>query len=280
MIPIIKIENERGEVLNLSTDPRYTPFLTGTGPPPATINRAKASTSDGTNVNSTTVDERPLTLQVFLRRDVAKARLNLYRWLATKKQITVYYSCDGLEVFTQGYVETVDADPWQQNQFVQASIICPRPYWREMTETYTNASNVEALFEFELETDDVGVELSAIDVDTSTIIQNNGTVEAGVTFVLTATTQCTNPRIYNLSTGEFIGCWTTLQQGDRLEIRTVTGSKEVTHIRNGVRTNYINTMMEGSQWLQMAIGANEYSYTVDAGECELGIYYTNEYVGV
>lgn len=280
MLPIIKIENERGEVLNLSTDPRYVPFLTGTGPPPATINRAKASTSDGTNVNSTTVDERPLVLQVFLKKDVAKARLNLYRWLATKKKITVYYSCDGLDVFTQGYVETVDADPWQQNQFVQASILCPRPYWREMAETYTNASNVEALFEFEFETDDEGVELSTIDLNTSTIIQNDGTVEAGVTFEITATTLSVNPRIYNLSTGEFIGFWTELQPGDRLEVCTLTGSKEVTHIRDGVRTNYINTMMEGSQWLQMAIGANEYSYTVDEGECELGIYYTNEYVGV
>ena len=54
----------------------------------------------------------------------------------------------------------------------------------------------------------------------------------------------------------------------------------MTHIRDGVRTNYINTMMEGSAWLQMAIGANEFSYTVDDGDCTLGIYYTNEYIGV
>ena len=149
-----------------------------------------------------------------------------------------------------------------------------------MAETYTNASNVEALFEFEFETDDEGVELSTIDLSASTIIQNDGTVEAGVTFEITATTLSTNPRIYNLSTGEFIGFWTELQPGDRLEVCTLTGSKGVTHIRDGVRTNCINTMMEGSQWLQMDIGANEYSYTVDEGECELGIYYTNEYVGV
>ena len=54
----------------------------------------------------------------------------------------------------------------------------------------------------------------------------------------------------------------------------------MTHIRDGVRTNYINALMEGSKWLQMAIGANEYSYTVDDGECELAVYHTNMYTGV
>lgn len=280
MVPIIKIENARGEVLNLSTDPRYIPMLSGTGPPEATINRAKASTADGTTFNSATVNERNLVLTVYLKQDVTRARLNLYRWLATKQPITVYYQADDLDVSVQGYIETAEVDPWQQNQFMQASIICPRPFWREIADTYTNASNVEALFEFPFETDDLGVEISVLHRDTSTIIENQGTVEAGVTFVLTATTPSVNPRLYNLTTGAFIGVLCTLEPRDRLEICTETGAKRVTHIRDGVRTNYINLLMEGSEWLQMAIGSNEYSYTVESGECELGIYYTNEFVGV
>lgn len=280
MTPIIKIENARGEVLNLSTDARYLPILTGTGPPDATINRAKASTADGTQYNSATVNERNLLLTIYLQQDIAQARLNLYRWLATKQPLTLYYQADGLDVYVEGYVEKVEVNPYEQAQFVAVSILCPHPFWREMSDTYTNASNVEALFELPFWTDDVGIELSTVSADSSTIINNMGTVEAGVTFVLTATTPSLQPKIFNLTSGQWMGFYVDMQPGDQLEICTCTGRKHVTHIRDGVRTNYINTMMEGSAWLQMAIGANEFSYTVDEGECELGIYYTNEYTGV
>lgn len=279
-VPKIKIENARGEVLDFSTDPRYLPILTGTGPVAATINRSKASTADGSQYNSATVEDRPLLLTVYFRRDVARARLNLYRYVATKQYIKVYYQNDGLDVYVEGYVETAEVNPWEENQNIQVSIICPMPYWRDVAETYTDASNVIALFELPFFTDEAGVELSQVDKTASTVIENKGTVEAGVTFVITASVQSQNPRIYNLSTGEYIGFYVDMLQGDQLEVCTTTGSKRVTHIRDGVRSNYINTVMEGSKWLQMAVGANEYSYTVEDGECTLGIYHTNMYTGV
>lgn len=280
MVPIIKIENDRGEVLDFSKSPRYVAMLTGTGPVAATINRAKVAVADGTRYNSATVNERNLILTVYLVRDIARARLNLYRFVATKRRIKVYYQADGLDVFIEGYVETAEVDPWVQEQNVQVSIICTMPFWQDVKETYTSANNVEALFEFPFAIEEDGVELSIIDPTASTIVENNGTVEAGVIFALTATYQTLNPRIYNVTTGEFIGFYVDMQPGDQLEVCTINGQKSVTHIRDGVRTNYINTVMEGSKWLQMAIGANEYSYTVDAGQCELAIYHTNMYAGV
>lgn len=281
-VPKIKIENARGEVLDLSTDPRYLPILTGTGPPPATINRAKASTTDGTQYNSATVGERNLLLTVYFKQDVARARLNLYRYVSSKQYIKVYYQNNGLDVYAEGYVEMAEVNPWEQNQCLQVSIVCPWPYWRDVAETYTDASNVSPLFELPFFTDEVGMELSQLDKTASTMIENRGTVETGVTFVITATVRSLQPRIYNLSTGEYIGFYVDLLPGDRLEVCTISGNnaKRVTHIRDGVRSNYINTVMEGSKWLQMAIGFNEYSYTVDEGECTLGIYHTNEYIGV
>lgn len=280
MVPIVKIENDRGEVLNFGASSRYIAMLTGTGPPGATINRAKVSVSDGTRFNSATVNERELLLTVYIVRDIARARLNLYRFIATKSHVKIYYLADGLEVFIEGYVETAEVNPWETNQNVQVSIICPMPFWQDVASTYTDASQVSKLFEFPFAIDEEGVELSTINTGSSTLIENGGTVEAGVTFVITATVQSTNPRIHNLSTGEYIGVHATLEPGDQLEICTVTGSKRITHIRGGVRTNYINALMLGSKWLQMAIGANEYSYTVDSGECELGVYHTNMYTGV
>lgn len=280
MVPIIKIENDRGEVLNFSTSTRYLAMLTGTGPPAATINRAKVSVADGTRFNSATVGERELLLTVYILRDIARARLNLYRFIATKSHVKIYYQADGLDVYIEGYVETAEVNPWDENQNVQVSIICPMPFWQDVASTYTDASQVWKLFEFPFAIEEEGIELSTINTSSGTLIENGGTVEAGVTFVITATVATQNPRIHNLSTGEFIGVHASLEPGDQLEICTVTGSKRITHIRDGVRTNYINTLMLGSSWLQMVVGANEYSYTVDNGECELGIYHTNMYTGV
>ena len=279
-IPIIKIENPRGQVLDFSTDSRYLPILTGTGPPPATVNRSKSSTTDGAQFNSATVDERPLLLTVHLIKDVARARLNLYKYIATKQYIKVYYQNDGLSVYVEGYIETVEVDPWAENQAVQVSIICPMPFWRDVQETITDASNVRPLFEMPFFTDDQGVELSAKETNASTILENRGTVEAGATFVLTATRRSLQPRLYNLTTGEYMGFYVDLFPGEQLEVCTVTGSKRVTHIADGVRSNYINTLMEGSAWLQMPIGENEFIYTVDEGECTLVVKHTNMYTGV
>jgi len=280
VIPVIKIENDRGEVLDFSTTSRYVAMLTGTGPPAATINRATVSVADGTRYNSARVGERELLLTIHIVRDVARARLNLYRFVATKSHVKIYYQANGLNVYIEGYVETAEVNPWEQNQYMQVSIICPMPFWQDVGSTFTDASQVSRLFEFPFAIEEAGIELSTMDLSSSTVIENNGTVEAGVTFVITATVATTNPRIHNLSTGEFIGIHATMEPGDQIEICTSTGSKRITHIRDGVRTNYINKLMLGSAWLKMVVGANEYSYTVDVGECELGVYHTNMYTGV
>jgi hypothetical protein len=280
MVPIVKIENARGEVLDLSADPRYEPALSGVGPAAATINSAKAGTADGVRYNSGSVGARNLLLTVDLMRDIARARLNLYRWLAPKQYIKVYCDAEGLEVYAEGYVETVEVNPWSESQVVEVSILCPWPYWMDVEETHTNASHVNPLFEFPFSIPDEGVELSTKDATTSTIVQNEGTVAAGVTFELKATLFSRLPRIYNLTTGESIGFYVEMQPGDVLRATTSDGNKRVTLIRAGVETNVINKITEDSSWPKMVVGANEFTYTVSEGEMELGIYHTNQYVGV
>jgi hypothetical protein len=157
---------------------------------------------------------------------------------------------------------------------------CYDHYFTEPGIYFNYDEDITGLIIFDYADDTGGVELSMVDPTASAIIKNDGTVPAGVVFELTATISSKNPRIYNLSTGEFIGLEMELQAGDRVLINTTTGSKSAVHIRDGVRSNCINTVMVGSSWLQMAIGSNECSYTLDEGECTLGIYHTNMYIGV
>lgn len=279
-VPIIKIANERGQVLNLSADPRYLPILTGTGPVAATINRSKMATADGSQYNSGTVGERNLLLTVYLRQDVARARLNLYRYIATKRFIRVYYQNDGLDVYIDGYVETAEVDPWAQDENMAVSIICPMPYWQDVAESYADASHVVALFEFPFSIDSSGVELSTRDETRAAAVDNGGHVPTGITVELVATERSLQPRIYNLTTGAYMGFYVDMLAGDRLVVCTEDGKKSITHIRGGVETDYFNTIMEDSDWLALEVGENEITYTVDEGSMTLAIRYTNKYQGV
>lgn len=280
MLPIIKLENAKGEVLNLSTNPRYFPELLGAGPPTATVNRSKIAMADGTRYNSATVDERNLVLNVTLLRDYGRARMALYKWLVSKAYVKVYYKLDELDVFAEGYVESVDANPYNLNQTVQASIVCPFPYWQDLTETYHDATNVEKLLEFPVAISDDGMELSTMDESDSTMINNGGQVESGARFEIRANTRTVHPRVYNLETGEWMGFAAELLAGDRLIINTAQGQKSVVHVRDGVRSNYINTVMPGSTWLQLVVGLNEFTYATDEGAINLGVYHANKYMGV
>lgn len=279
-LPVIKIENERGDVLDLSADPRYEPILTGVGPSAATINRTKVATMDGTMFNSASVGERALLLTIYLKRDAGRARQNLYKYIATKQYIKVYYEEDGLDVWIGGYVETAEVDPWTLAQNMQVTIICPDPFWRDMAETYTDASNVTPLFEFPFAIEDEGVELSTIDTATITTVENAGHVETGFRLEIVATLRSFQPRIYNLTTGQSMGFYVDLQPGERLVIDTNDGQKSVVHVVDGVESNYINTLMEGSTWLHLIPGANEITYTTDEGLMQMGVYHTNKYQGV
>lgn len=279
-VPLIQIENARGEVLDLSADPRYVPILQNVGPVAATINHSKVGTAPGTKFNSATVGNRNPLLTVYLVRDVARARLNLYRYIVPQEYIKIYYQNDGFNVWLDGYVETAEVDPWTQEENLAASIICPDPYWKDVSEIHTDASAVTNLFEFPFAIAEAGMELSLVDHIKTTVINNDGTIEAGCRFELLATASCKNPRIHNLDTGAYIGCQVDLLAGDRIVINTAPNNKSITLIRDGEQRNYINTFMEGSSWLTMAVGSNEFSYTVDEGEMELHIYHTNRYIGV
>lgn len=279
-VPTIKIENERGQVLNLSADPRYLPILSGVGPVAATINRTKMATADGTQFNSSTVDERNLLLTIHLRRDVARARQNLYRYIATKRPIRVYYQNDGLDVYLDGYVETAEVEPWSQEENMAVSILCPMPFWRDVAESYADASHVVAMFEFPFAIGSEGVELSTRDESRTVAVENSGHVPTGVTIELVATERSLQPRIYNLTTGEYMGFYADMLAGDRLVVCTEEGNKSITLIRDGVTADFFNTIMEDSDWLSLEVGENEITYTVDEGNVSIALRYTNKYQGV
>ncbi len=280
MLPIIKIENAWGDVLNFSGNPRYAVTVSGTAPPGATINTSKVALNDGTRFNSRTRNARNLLLNIDILRDFGRARMELYRHIVSGEYIKIYYKTDYLDVWIAGYVEAVEHDPYTLGQFMQVSVLCPFPFWQDYSETYTDASNVTGLMTFPWSAPEKGVELSAVAANAYTVVTNAGHVASGARFVIRATVRSLQPRIYNLGTGEWMGFYVDMLPGEILTVDTSQGQKSVYMESGGVKTSYINTVMPGSTWLQLAPGENEISYTVDEGAVNLGIFHMNKYQGV
>lgn len=280
MLPTIKIENAWGDILNLSNDPRYRATVSGTAPPGATINVSKVALNDGARFNSSTRNVRNLILTVYIVSDIGKARLNLYRYIISGGYIRVYYKTDNLDVWIDGRVESIECDEWSLGQHMQVSIICPSPFWQDMNETYTDAGNITSLTEFPWCAPASGVELSSVAATAYTVLYNAGHVESGAKFVIRAEVGSINPRIYSLGSGDWMGFTVNMLPGDILTVDTTQGQKSVYLESAGVISNYINSVMVGTTWLQLAPGENEISYTVESGSVHLGIYHMNKYQGV
>lgn len=258
-------ENEHGERLSLTDSPRWdVADVTGTNPPPASINRSQLAGANGSRVNSTRSQERNIVITLNLKVPIEENRLILYRFFRTKERVLILYRNKHRDVYIPGYVETVENNPWTDLQQPQISIICPDPFWRAAVQQIAEFSIVRPLFEFPFAIPAAGVEFSVLDRLTSTEI-NAGEIETGAVIVFSARGEVVNPRIYNRTANSFFGLDVTMLTGDLITVNTLRGEKSVTLLRGGVTGNYINNCSAGSEWLKFPPGQNLIDYDAESG---------------
>lgn len=262
----LKVKNEKGQILDFSQDPRYQVTASGVSPAAATVNVSKVAMNDGAKFNSSRVNERNIVLMVYLIKDIAAARLDLYRYFPPKHRCTLYLKNRLRDVCIDGYVEAVECDLYGQGQAAQVSILCPDPYFRAVRSSYVEIGKVLPLFEFPFAISKEGMELSQLYNEIVGTVLNEGDVAGGVTMELRATGKVTEPRIYNVQTRQVTGLHFEMQEGDRITINTNVGEKSVTLYRNGVTSNLINRLMDHPAWFQLETGANVFTYKCGEGD--------------
>jgi hypothetical protein len=161
-------------------------------------------------------------------------------------------------------------------QMVQAQFTANNPFWYANEEIVESFQSVEPLFLFPFT---MSPEAPVIfgSIRPNNIATNEGQVKAPVT--ITVNGSCTNPRIDNVTTGEYIAFNNlTMSANDVLEIYTGFGEKRVT--LNG--TNIFNKLDFSSTFFSLAIGDNEISFSDDSGNATASIHfvYTNQYITV
>lgn len=267
----LKIENKYGEQFNFSETTDYEVVITGLTPPNATINTSVLATADGSQFNSSRLNDRNIVMTIYPTRNVEQNRINLYRYIKSKQYIKLYLTTDSRDVWIDGYVTSIDGDLYENPQRLQVSIICPDPYFKSMQLEITNFSNVTGQFEFPFAIDNDGVEISTLTSYGEKTIFNSSDDETGVVIELHAMNTVLEPTIYNQTTNERFTIEYEMQLGDKIILDTRKGKKSLKVIHDGVESNIINNMVPGSDWFNLVVGDNIFSYTCIHGAASLAL---------
>lgn len=264
----LKIENARGEIFELTHDnPNYAVIgIQGLTPPPTAVNTSAAGRIDGTFYNSSIVQQRNIVIDIVLNGDIEANRQRLYKIFNLKKQCTIYFQNENRNVQIVGYVETLEGDLFVQREQIQISIICPRPYFEDLNTIYTELSRIVRKFEFPFAIDESNpIPFSEIVDYPLCTINNGGDVETGCIMTVEITSAVADLTIYNSTLQQHFGFNRSFFAGDTVTINTISGQMSATRTSGGQTTNLLNNVTAGSTWFKLAVGDNDFTYTVSAG---------------
>lgn len=269
------VTGQNGDIINLHSDPRYTVYkVNGLTPVQANINTSVNATQDGSIINSARVEARNLVIYLAINGEIERNRINLYKYFTPKKNVKINFKNGSREVYIEGMVELIELDLFTNKQIAQISIICPKPYFRDVETFITSFSDVSQSFEFPMNVPEEGVELSSITTNIRKNIIYSGDVESGVIIQLFATGTVVNPTIYDVLKGKFFKLNYTFEESDTILINTNIGEKSVNLIRAGITTNALGYMTPDSDWFTLSAGDNIFTYECDSGSSNLQLTFT------
>ena len=261
-----KVENKKGDILRLTGNESYEVLdIDGLTPGNAQITTAATGGMDGERLQHTSIEKRNIVIKIKPTEPVEQNRINLYKFFRLKEIIKFYYKNSNRDVYIEGYTESVTGSLFSEKEILQISIICPDPFFKELSPTVSDASQVEALFEFPFAIRVEGVSISEINMEKTKNIYNKSDLTTGVRIFLNARGKVKNPTIYNRNTGEKFGLNIVLQEGDRVTISTISGRKSVILERNGEIQNILKYVSKKPTWFQLEPGDNAFVYEIEEG---------------
>lgn len=285
MLKYIEYTNNKGHKARIS-DGIESQFafhdISGVSAPDATISTDSVAGYDGSTVTSASVYKRNIVLSFYLMGDVDRAKKEIYKTFQVKREGMLHYVSDAWDVEIPCYTEKCEISPTKRPMIATVSLLCPEPYFRDVQSIVAEIQNITDNFYFPLVLLEEGTALGIINPFYASNIQNNGDVPLGVTVEFRVTGDVVKPKLINTQTLEYLELDAELRTGDVVEICTVEKQKRVTLHRNGESFNYFNYLTDGSTFLQLAEGDNEFQYTAESGSSNLymRLYYTPLYVGV
>ena len=139
------LENANGDRVDMTaTANQYmTSKIEGLSPPPGTISTSSYAGMDGSYLNNAFIEKRNVVISFEMRGiGVEKRRHQLYKVVKPSRYVKIYYKTAGIDVFTEGYVETCEVSNFEQLVTGQISILCPDIYWYSTTSVMAYYSQI------------------------------------------------------------------------------------------------------------------------------------------
>lgn len=309
MIKKIVVTNPKGQTLDLElSNPDKSGLgvakVEGLGPPKANINGQEMASADGMFYSSARADTRNVIFTLEMRsRDknspygpltIEESRHLTYVYFPLKKEITITVYTDGQTLYTKGYVESNEPDIFSRQEGSTISVICPDPYMYELGDAKTVFSGTQPKFEFPFSNESLAnplLEIGQIWLDTTAVLEYNGTVDTGILITIHAFGDCEKIQLFNVDTRERITIDTEkiqtitgkpFQAKDDIIISTVKGERYCKILRNGEYINIIGALGRDTDWFQISNGDNAFGFSAESGAHNISVTfsYQNAYVGV
>ena len=271
------VENHLGQKLLIDNINYKLIKADGLTPAGATINQAGVGIEDGTSYNSSYVKSRNIVLTIVpegnFNGNIERKRMDLYRYFKPKYRVKLYIKTAYRNVCINGYVESVEGDLFSKKQNFQVSIICPKPFFEDITPVTALQRFVDDEFYFPVSIPKEGITLSSVNSRERVIIDNKGDETTGIIISMSANNNVIKPTIYNITTRKTFSFDCNMTAGDVVVIDTRRGTKTITLYRNGFENNILNTMVSGSHWFEVPTGTNDFTYRCEYGEENLKVNY-------
>ncbi len=251
-----------------------------------TVYTSTQSGQDGSRYEGGSLSPRRIGLTLKLYNDVVGVRKRILR-MASPKTLGTLRLTRGLTVRDiRCVVEKMDVNA-QDGSVVNLYLLCPNPYWREEGESKVNIATWEPLFSYPLTIEQgVGFMFGQRTEKRVINVRNEGTAEAGMRIVFTASGDVINPRISDaMDRTQYMLANTTLHAGDILTMQTGKGEKKATIYRadGGIESNAYGLLdVAHITFLQLFPGDNYLSYSAEGGEDYLtvAVFYYSSYLEV
>lgn len=266
----IKCENENGNIIDFSTESQYViTNIDGLNPPNSDIIVDSIPNFDGGLYRHAKMQTRNIVITFRIKKPVERNRLDAYRVFRSKRYIRVYVQTNALNVYTEGYVESIECNNFTLGQTIQVSIICPDAYFKNVNSVVASFNqDIDALeFPFyTMEGHPVAFNDTIGNTDDGTVtIYNNGDSETGMIIKVKPKSNYVSYyfMIKNEKTGNFIFVSRLISSllYEEITINTNKGEKNIYVTSLNPETNEIETksLVDVSiieNWLECEPGEN------------------------
>lgn len=258
--------------------------ITGIAASDYTIGLQANAQYDGSYVTARRIEPRQIIIEAEYPRDDTgdEMRGRVLRFFNPHDGGSLYINRNGVQRGINYEVQALQMYDENMHYPVHftVSLVCPNPYWRDVDEFSKNMAGKIPYFMAPFSVFDLpaGTSMSFATMDREAEIINPGDVDTGLVIEFRARGPVSNPRLDNLTTGQYIRILMDMQRGDVLKINTNRGQKRIE--LNGV--NVSNRIDRRSNYIYMQRGRNVLKYDADEGYVNLDVYprWAPEYLGV